>query len=316
VIAVAPRPRLGFLGVGWIGRKRLGAIAESGYADVAAVADPDVEGALPSLEELLVEDLDGVVIATPSALHAEQALAALENGLAVFCQKPLALDAATASRVVEAARAADLLLGVDLSYRMTEAAQRVKQVVGSGEIGDVFAADLVFHNAYGPDRSWFADPALAGGGCVLDLGIHLVDLALWMLDFPGVRAVSSRVYGKPLEHYATAQIELETGAVLRLACSWRLHAGRECVLEATFYGTQGGASLRNVKGSFVDFLAERFTGTRAETLAVPPDDWGGRAALEWTRRLGDGAGFDGDAEQFVRVHEVLDAIRGSARCGS
>jgi predicted dehydrogenase len=49
----------------------------------------------------------------------------------------------------------------------------------------VFAVDLVFHNAYGPDKPWFYDPELSGGGCVMDLGVHLVDLALWSLDFPG-----------------------------------------------------------------------------------------------------------------------------------
>src|SRR4051794_5550600 len=108
--AVATRPRLGFLGVGWIGEQRLDAIAASGVAEIAAVADPERPDALDSLDELLAAGLDGIVIATPSALHAEQALIALGHGLAVFCQKPLALDAPTARRIVEAAKAADRLL--------------------------------------------------------------------------------------------------------------------------------------------------------------------------------------------------------------
>jgi predicted dehydrogenase len=308
--AVATRPRLGFLGAGWIGRKRLDAIAHSGVAEVAAVADPAVEGALASFEELLGAGLDGVVIATPSALHAEQALAALDRGLAVFCQKPLALDAPAARRVVERARAADRLLHVDLCYRTTEAARRVKEVVEAGGIGEPIAVDLVFHNAYGPDKPWAADPALAGGGCLLDLGIHLVDLALWTLGWPDARGVDGRLRGEPLEHFASAQVELEGGAVLRLACSWRLHAGRDCVLEATFYGTEGGASVRNVGGSFVDFAAERFERARTEALAAPPDEWGGRAAVAWARRLGEGGGFDPVAAEYVRVHELLDRIAG------
>jgi predicted dehydrogenase len=308
VSAVATRPRLGFLGVGWIGRNRLDAIAESGCAEIAALADPAVDGAFSSLDELLAEELDGVVIATPSALHADQAVAALERGLAVFCQKPLALDAASASRVVQAARAADRLLAVDMSYRLTEAAQRVRELLAGGELGEVLAVDLVFHNAYGPDKRWSTDPVLAGGGCILDLGIHLVDLALWALGWPAVRTVASTLHGEPLEDFATAQIELEAGTVLRLACSWRLHAGRDCVFEASFYGTEGGASLRNVDGSFYDFVAERFHGAQAELLAGPPDDWGGRVAVDWARRLGEGHGFDEAADAYVRVHEVLDAI--------
>jgi len=310
VSAVATRPRLGFLGVGWIGRQRLDAVAESRVADVAAIADPALAGALDTLDELLEADVDGIVIATPSALHAEQAIAALEHGLAVFCQKPLALDAAGARRVVEAARREDRLLGVDLSYRFTEAGRCVRDVVRSGELGEIRAVDLVFHNVYGPDKAWSNDPALAGGGCVLDLGIHLVDLALWALEFPPVTAVTSRLRGEPLEDYAAVQIELETGTVLRLACSWRLHAGRDCVIEATFYGRDGGVSLSNVDGSFVDLAAERYDGRQTRQLVAPPDEWGGRAAVAWARALAAGGRYDADAEEYVAVHEVLDRIYG------
>jgi predicted dehydrogenase len=312
VSAVATRPRLGFLGVGWIGRNRLEAIEASGVAHVVAIADPAIEGAADSLDDLLGEGLDGIVIATPSALHEEQAVTALEHGLAVFCQKPLALDGAGARRVVDTARAADRLLDVDLCYRRTDAARRAKEVLDAGALGEVYAVDLTFHNAYGPDKAWYADPALAGGGCVLDLGIHLVDLALWTLGFPPVGSVTSSLHGAPLEDHAAVQVELEGGVTLRLACSWRLHAGRDCVLRASFYGTRGGVSVRNVGGSFFDFVAERYTGTSTEVLAAPPDDWGGRAAVEWARRLAAGAGFDASAEEHVHVQELLDRVYGRA----
>ncbi len=139
-----------------------------------------------SLDELLAQDLDAVVIATPSALHAEQSIEALNRGFAVFCQKPLGRNGLEVKRVVEAARRADRLLGVDLSYRWTRAALAMRDTVRSGRIGRVFHADLVFHSAYGPDKPWFYDLRLAGGGCVIDLGVHLVDLALWALGFPEV----------------------------------------------------------------------------------------------------------------------------------
>jgi predicted dehydrogenase len=314
VSAVVTLPRLGFLGVGWIGRTRMEALAASGVAQVVAVADPAVEGALDSIEELLATDLDGIVIATPSALHAEQAVTALEQGLAVFCQKPLALDAPSARRVVEAARTADRLLGVDLCYRQTEAATVVKQSVDEGRLGDVYAVELVFHNAYGADKAWAADPALSGGGCVIDLGIHLVDLALWTLGFPEAHSIVSDLHGDPLEDYAAAHIELEGGALIRLSCSWCLNAGRDCVLEAAFYGTEGGAAFRNVDGSFFDFVAERYDGPRRVQLSGPPDDWGGRAVVDWARRLAEGQRFDPDAAmEYVRVHDVLDRIYGGRR---
>jgi predicted dehydrogenase len=320
--------RLGFLGTGWIGRQRMAAMLATGAVEAVALCDPSPECAdeamtlapaarrLSTFADMLDLDLDGVVIATPSALHAAQSIEALQAGKAVFCQKPLGRNAAEARAVVEAARAADRLLGVDLSYRHTEAMRHVARLVQTGVLGDVFAVDLTFHNAYGPDKAWFYDPAQSGGGCVVDLGVHLVDLALWTLGFPDVRDVDARLMsgGAPLapgqvEDYAIARFSAGAAAV-RLACSWRLHAGQDAVIEAAFYGTRGGAALRNVGGSFYDFTAERFDGTKATRLADPPDLWGGRAAAAWAERLARARGFDAQADQFVRSSEVLDRIYG------
>ena len=195
----------------------------------------------------------------------------------------------------------------------------MRDLAAGGELGDVYAVDLVFHNAYGPDKAWFRDPALSGGGCVIDLGIHLVDLALWTLDWPALERATSRLYagGRPLgarpdvvEDYAVAQLDLAGGAVARLACSWNLPAGRDAVIEATFHGTRAGASLRNVNGSFYDFVAERYDGTRSTTLAEPPDAWGGRAAVDWARRLANGERYDAEVERLVDVAAALDAVYG------
>ena len=325
------RPRVGFLGVGWIGRHRMQAILETEAVEAVAVADPSPECAAEAaklapgarqvggLEDLLDLAVDGVVIATPSALHAEQSVAALERGAAVFCQKPLGRNAAEARTVVDAARVADRLLAVDFSYRFTEGMRRISEIVRSGELGSIQVADLVFHNAYGPDKAWFYDPALSGGGCLMDLGVHLVDLALWVLDFPKVKGTSAALFsgGEQLggrtdrvEDYASAAFLLETGTLVRLACSWRLHAGREAVISASFYGSEGGAALRNVGGSFYDFTAERYRGTATETLTSPPDAWGGRAAADWATRLAAGERFDPAAERLVDVSAVLDRIYG------
>jgi predicted dehydrogenase len=324
-------PRLGFLGVGWIGRARMRAIAESGLAQVVAVADADpstAEHAAAPVGATVAEPgevlggglgLDAVVIATPSALHAEQTATALDSGLAVFCQKPLGRTAAECVDVIERARRADRLLGVDLSYRFAEGVQRMRELVAGGAIGSVYAADLVFHNAYGPDKAWFLDPALAGGGCVIDLGTHLIDLGLWMLDHPKVDDVSARLFrkGQPfepdageVEDFASVRIDLAGGATLSLACSWFLPAGCDAVIGATFFGTAGAVSLRNVDGSFYDFRAERMTGTRREVLAVPPDPWGGRAAIDWVARVAGGSGYDAGIESALDVAAVIDRVYG------
>jgi predicted dehydrogenase len=194
---------------------------------------------------------------------------------------------------------------------------RIRGLIQSGELGSVFACDLVFHNAWGPDKAWFYDPALSGGGCVMDLGVHLVDLALWALDFPEVTGATAQLLhkGAPLregvvEDYAVAQLDLASGTSVRLACSWNLPAGQEAVISAAFYGTGGGAALKNVGGSFYDFTAERYRGTSAETLVSPPDEWGGRAAADWAVRLGAGERFDPAAERLVTVAHALDRIYG------
>jgi predicted dehydrogenase len=323
------RPRLGFVGVGWIGRHRLDAVIARGNAEIVAIADPSrerrdaalagVPGAIgcEHLGQLLELPLDGVVLATPSALHADQCLAALGRGLAVFCQKPLGRTGDETRRVVDAARAADRLLAVDLSYRHTIAMQRIREVVRGGGIGRPFAIELVFHNAYGPDAPWFYDRASAGGGCVIDLGVHLVDLALWLTGFPAVTAAASQLLasGEPLracdarvEDYAVAQLLLDGGISVRLTCSWRASVGRDAIIEASVLGTTGGASMKNVGGSFYDFVAERYTGTRTERLAEPPDRWGDGAVRAWTERLAAGWRFDPEAEQLVAVARALDLI--------
>lgn len=301
---------------------------KTGVVDAVAVSDPfdgavaDAQALAPDavrvadLDALLAQDLDGLVIATPSVVHAEQTIQALKRGVAVFCQKPLGRNRAETEAAIEAARTADRLLGVDLSYRFTNGVQRIRELLQAGDLGHVHAIDLTFHNAYGPDKPWFYDPALSGGGCVMDLGVHLVDLALWLLGSPKVVEVSSHLFaqGRPLasretaEDYAVATLVLEGGTVVRLACSWKLPAGQDAVISAAFYGTGGGAEMRNVGGSFYDFTTERFRGTSREVLASPPEEWGGRAAADWARRLAAGERFDPSIDSLIEVADALDRI--------
>lgn len=318
---------LGFLGTGWIGRNRMEAMLANGEAKAVAICDPNREmGAqaqelapdaqiVATFDELLACEPDGIVIATPSALHAEQCIRAFESGASVFCQKPLGRSAAEVATVLDAARRADRLLGVDLSYRHTAAVQAIRNRLP--ELGDVFAADLTFHNAYGPQSSWFWNPKLSGGGCLIDLGVHLVDLALWMFDFPEVIDARSTLLrggraaeGGEVEDFAVAQLNLANGVTVRIACSWNLNAGRDAVIEASFYGTRGGGQMRNENGSFFDFSAELFKGRNAERVASPPDAWGGRAAAEWVRKLAAGDRFAGSTTGLLQTAQTLDRLYG------
>ena len=152
-------PRLGFFGVGSIGRQRLASLATSGAVSIDVIADP-CEGTAQAaarlapgaavartLDELLAADLDGLVIATHGGAHAEQTVAAVEGGLAVFCQKPLARTGAAVRRVVDAARAADRLLQLD-SFRYLTAGNALDDLVSGATISLACSS----HASVGPDQ--------------------------------------------------------------------------------------------------------------------------------------------------------------------
>jgi predicted dehydrogenase len=331
---LATRPRLAFLGLGWIGQKRLRALESAGAAEVAACIDTDAllaarvasafNGArgFERVESLRDLDVDGIVIATPSGLHEAQALAALDRGLAVFCQKPLATSAEGAMRVIERAAAADRLLGVDFCYRHVNGMHELRDKLRDEAFGEIVAIDLMFHNAYAPSAAWSRDRALAGGGCLLDLGVHLLDLATWLQDLPVLEVDSARLFARgrelgatneDVEDLAVAQLRQANGACVRLACSWNLHAGQGAIIEVTLHGTRGGVTWRNVAGSFLDFEMLERRGDRSLVLFAGADDWGPRALLEWTQRLAVSPAFDPCARQFSVSARLVDSIYRRAR---
>jgi predicted dehydrogenase len=324
------RPRVGFLGAGRIGRHRMQALVASGCAEVAAIAEPaaatlhELDGfvpeapRLPDLEALLRQSLDGIVIALPGAQLAEHSIRALERGLPVYCQTPIGRTAAETRAVIDAARRTRRLLAVDLPYRDTEAMRVLRAVVQAGELGDVYAVDLAYHDVHDAHRPRTNDPPFSGTGCIADLGTHLVDLGLWTLGFPRVTRVTSRRYARgellspdaaTAEDYATALLELDTGATVRLACSWNLPTGAGTAIEARFYGSEGGGAFRNVSGSTCDFEAELYRGSSRHSLATSPDARSGRAVVEWARRVAAGASYDPWVEGLIDVAAALDAIR-------
>lgn len=324
---------LGFVGLGWIGLDRMEKILQHPDVNGAAIIEPQSENATRALkiaeqakiydnyEKLLSnKHIDGIVIATPSTLHAEQAVQALNAKKAVFCQKPLGRNAKEVEKVVEAAQKNNQKLSVDLSYRFTEAFKRVYKVIKNGEIGTVFSAELTFHNAYGPDKEWFYDLKKSGGGCVLDLGLHLVDLALWSLDFPQIKTLQSDLFHKGdkikngqkiIEDFASVKLRTEHSTTINLHCSWNVSAGKDADISAKFYGTQGGVAFKNIDGSFYDFKAEKYLGTKTETLCTPPDNWGGKAGIVWAKELLNNNEFNQkDGKEFIQLAKILDKIYG------
>ncbi|STY29834.1 myo-inositol 2-dehydrogenase [Legionella wadsworthii] len=324
---------LGFIGVGWIGRNRMESLINKANIKPVVIAEPCKNNASEALKlasgAVLVESpdevyeypgLDGIVIATPSALHASQALTALTKGKAVFCQKPLGRTSTEVAQIIQASKEKNKLLGVDLSYRNTKAFQAVFETINRGDIGNIHAVDLVFHNTYGPDKDWFYDFNLAGGGCVMDLGIHLIDMAFACLGFPEMTHLSSHLYRKgnklesnqeKVEDFAKVMMLTENDTSISLECSWHSSTGKDAIIEAVFHGATGGVSLKNINGSFYDFKAEKYQGTQKEVLVMPPDDWSGRTGLLWAEQLALGFGFNSKtASEFLKTALIIDRIYG------
>jgi predicted dehydrogenase len=136
-----------------------------------------------------------------------------------------------------------------------------------------------------------------------------------MLDFPDVADARAELLrdGRPtsrgeVEDYAAGTLRLVDGRVIRIACSWNLHAGRDAVIEASFYGPSGGARMVNENGSFFDFSAELFKERDRFALAAPPDAWGGRAASEWVLKLDAGERFSGSTSGLLQTSQALDEL--------
>jgi predicted dehydrogenase len=114
-----------------------------------------------------------------------------------------------------------------------------------------------------------------------------------------------------VEDYATGELKLAGGTTIRLACSWNLDAGQDADISALFHGTTAGAEMRNDNGSFFDFSADLLRGRERERLASPPDSWGGRAAVDWLRRLQMGERFDGTTAGLLETARALDRLYAS-----
>jgi predicted dehydrogenase len=271
-----------------------------------------------------------LIIGTPAGEHAAQATAALERGIAVFCHHPIAEGAGDATRIVDLARDCDRLVGVDFRYRQVSGVPEMAALVRDGAIGDVFSVELAYHTAHGPEAASDAPASpshdtggdaaattAASTGCLLELGSHLVDLLLHVLDAPPVHTVSGRRYvsGRRLppgarmaEDHATAEITLGRDITARLACSWRASLGRESVIDARFIGTRGALRLRNVHGSSTAFRVEQHEGTRTRTIGGTLDAWSGRVACAWARRLATDPTFDESALRIPLVSTIIESI--------
>jgi predicted dehydrogenase len=206
-----PEPlRIAILGAGMVARYHAQAIAATPGARLVAVSRFDASKAAASAAEFGVPcetsdeallarpDVDAVCICTPSGQHARETIAAARAGKHVLVEKPMAATLAQAEELAEAARASDAFLMVAHCWRFHDDVRRMRDRIAAGEFGRVVKTrGYGVHAKWGPS-GWFTDPALAGGGALLDMGVHAIDTARFLLGDPQparVCAVVGRRYG-------------------------------------------------------------------------------------------------------------------------
>lgn len=221
-------------------------------------------------------EIDAVYIATPVALHAEQAIAALEAGKDVLCEKPLGLDPRECERIIAARKASGRRLGVAYYRRFYPALGRIKEILDSGEIGRPVLAQAdafeYFNRGPGEPRAWLLDPARSGGGPLMDFGCHRIEFLLNLFGRPErVDGFVDRLrFERRVEDTALTVLTFPGAlqALLRVS-----HAVEESRDSLDIYGTDGSIHVPVLNaGEFVVRTAEgerREVHPRAENPHLP-----------------------------------------------
>jgi predicted dehydrogenase len=228
------------------------ALFDADRARARTIADRfGVERVARSLSEIWEdESIEAVIICTPSNLHEEQVGEALDAGKFVLCEKPLAIDAAGARRILKKKGAAQRLM-VGMNQRFRPDAIALKSFVSGGELGDVFylRAGWLIRRVVPTGRTWRQQKRGAGGGALMDLGLQMLDLSLWLLDYPEPERVSAHTHGgggEDVEDSAVLLVHLVGQRVLNLEVTWGLRSDRERQY-VHLLGSTGSGSLGPLK---------------------------------------------------------------------
>lgn len=297
--------RVGVVGLGWAGNRHLEGYAALPGVEITALAgleadrlaelgrEFDIPHLYSDYEELVArDDLDVVSVCTPNHLHEPITVAALGRGKHVLCEKPLARDTAEAERMVRAAVDADRVLHVAFNHRQRGDVQVLKRFVDDEHMGRLYHVKATWMRRTGiPGMgSWFTSRHMAGGGPLIDLGVHVLDIALYLLGEPEVKAVSAATYAElgprgrgfsgtkktgvgsayEVEDLATAFLRLADGGTLNLEASWAVYGGASDDFGVTLYGTTGGAEINVRNYSWRDTL-KIYTDTGGVPAILSPE---------------------------------------------
>jgi predicted dehydrogenase len=343
----ARKLRAAVVGIGGIGKHHARQYRGSPYAELVSVCDCSREcldafstgGVECSRHEdygEMLEEMrpDVVSVCLPNDLHAPFTITALERGCHVLCEKPLATTVADAERMVAAARRAERLLAVNMSYRFDAHSRFLHALAEKGEFGDVYFAHTVWHRRRGVPRGrtgWFAEKSVAGGGPLIDLGVHRLDLAWWLMGRPEPVRASGATYrtfadhyaekfGKPVttEDLAAGLVRFSSGATLSVQASWAGNVPWRERMETRIWGTRAGAVQENLREAY-EFTSSVFRTEGGVEVDVTPH--AGTLGTPETsvdnccRAILEGAPLLAPGEDGLVVQRMLEAIYRSAEEG-
>lgn len=267
----------GFIGAGQIAGYSAAAVQQHPNGRVVAVQDLSADRvrelceryAIPrgysTAAELFADpDVTAVYIAVPNKFHAPLAIAALEAGKHVMLDKPFALNLAEAEQVAATAARVGKVVTLGMNNRFGKPAQTTKALIERGDLGEIYHAKAYWMRRTGIPKlgTWFGNKALAGAGCLYDIGVHVLDLALYLLDDFAPVSVSAATYTKfghlglgaggwgkseaeglpfDVDDFATGLIRFANGSTLSLDVAWACHNEQGSRFDVQLFGTEAGA---------------------------------------------------------------------------
>ncbi|QGG55206.1 Gfo/Idh/MocA family protein [Paenibacillus sp. B01] len=342
--------RIGIIGAGAIGNVHMDTIKKIPEAEIAAVTDAFLplaqqraqEHGIATVHESpqhLLEDasIDAVVVCVPNQFHASLAIEALKQGKHVLLEKPMAINLSDARAILDAKLASGKTLMVAHQMRFLGLSRAIKEMIDDGKLGRIYNAKAGWWRKKGIPGwgSWFTRKDMAGGGPLIDIGVHMLDLSLYMMGNPRPVSVFGTTYaefgpqrkgvgdwGTPnwdgyydVEDLATALIKMDNGATLTLEVSWAAHAaglGENPFIH--LMGTEGGASYSGSAGTYVTHDEQGVV----EQDIVPLEGEEDRVLMfrHFIECVQTGREPISSALTGFTVNRVLDAIYESSRTGS
>ena len=275
------------VGTGRVSEQMAAAINKSADAKLLAVFSPTkanrekfaakykVPNIYDSLEDMLANpEVEIIYIASPNNLHEAHVLMAAAAGKQILCEKPLANDLAAAKRMIEYANVAGIKFGVGFQYRQHPAHKKIRELVRSGELGEVVFADSAVHLPPMPYPSWYSDQEIAGGGVLPMTGVHRLDLLRYVLSAEATEVsafVEHRDSALPFEDTVIAMLKFDSGVSATVRFAMNASSSGEGI---SVNGRSGWAVAKDTtsqwwsnKPSSIEFQST--TENKSETYAEP-----------------------------------------------